>query len=121
MASRKRPVAPVQSPTLRRRSPCSRSVSACSHRVSMASANCSASTTQASAARAGDRPAAAWPHRTARIYSGPTRRIEYASSDRPLLVSMATISSPLGAMNISVVTAVLLSNVKFPVQFLLTV
>jgi len=55
------------------------------------------------------------------LYSGPTRRIEYASSDRPLPVSMATISLPLGAMNISVVAVVSLSNVKFPVQLLLTV
>jgi hypothetical protein len=38
-----------------------------------------------------------------------------------LPVSMATISLPLGAMNISVVAVVSLSNVKFPVQLLLTV
>ena len=66
--------------------------------------------------------ASAWdPIFSARFYSGPTRRIEYASSDRPLPVSMATISLPLGAMNISVVAVVSLSNVKFPAQLLLTV
>jgi hypothetical protein len=46
-------------------------------------------------------PLPAWPRRTARIYSGPTRRLECASSARPLTVSITTISSPSGATNIS--------------------
>jgi hypothetical protein len=48
---------------------------------------------------------------TARIYSGPTRQLENASFARPLEVSMATNSSPLGATNISAVAAVGFSTV----------
>src|SRR5271166_553909 len=39
-------------------------------------------------------------HQSARLYSGPTRQLEYAST-WPLSVAMTVMSSPLGATNIS--------------------